>query len=60
MCNQVAPLSESGPLHGQSVVQCPLQEGLRGGGPSRAGFDRLSCRSSEYKIRVLCEMQEVG
>lgn len=37
--NQVAPLPESGPLHGHTVVQFPLQDGLGGGEPSHVGFD---------------------
>lgn len=49
--DQVAPLPESGPLHGHTVVQFPLHKGLGGVGLSHVGFDLVSCCSSKNKIR---------
>ena len=57
--HQVAPLPEPGPLHGHTVVQFPPWEGL-GGEPGHVGFDWVSCCSSKYKIRVLCDWTGVG
>ena len=58
--NQVAPLPESRPLHGHTVVQFPPRAGLGGGELSHVGFDWVSCCSRRYKIRLLCELEGAG